>query len=406
MASLSLDRGRLMAHICVVRQGYAFNDPRVRRELRALLDAGHSVDVICTRGETEAAPDRDPNDRLTVHRLPMTHRRTGVARYLFEYIAFPLMATACLIWLDRRRRFDVIQVNTLPDWLVFAAGGPRLRGVPVLLDLQECMPEFFATKFHTSPDHPGVRLLEFAERMSLRFASAAITCTREMRDTFVARGTPSHRIGVVMNGADESTFDPARYPPRDRQEGRFSLIHHGTIVEHAGLDTIIRAVDRLRGRIPGLTLEVYGDGAYQAELQRMVDELELHRQVTFHGFVQIEDLVAAIAEADAGVVAMKRDAFRDLTLCNKMFDLITMQRPVICSRTKSTMACFPNGSLKYFESGDDADLARAIEELYADPGQSHKLVQSATERNEPYRWPHQRERYMAVIDGLLEARPR
>ena len=36
-----------------------------------------------------------------------------------------------------------------------------------------------------------------------------------------------------------------------------------------------------------------------------------------------------LGEADAGVVAFRRDAFRDLTLCNKMFDLIALGKPVI-----------------------------------------------------------------------------
>ena len=47
------------------------------------------------------------------------------------------------------------------------------------------------------------------------------------------------------------------------------------------------------------------------------------------GFVPIDELLRAIAGADVGVVAMKRDAFRDLTLCNKMYDFITMRRPAV-----------------------------------------------------------------------------
>ena len=133
----------------------------------------------------------------------------------------------------------------------------------------------------------------------------------------------------------------------------------------------------------------------------MVDEFGLQHEVTFHGYVPMDELVAAIADADAGVVAMKRDAFRDLTHCNKMFDLITMRRPAICSRTKSVIAYFPNDSLKYFDADDDADLARAIEELYENPHQSDDLVECATAQNEPYRWPYQREHYLAVIEELL-----
>jgi glycosyltransferase involved in cell wall biosynthesis len=389
-----------MARVCVVRQFYVPDDPRVRREIHALTQAGHSVDVICLRRAGEPARVRD--GALTIHRLPMAHRRGGVARYLFEYLWFPLMAGLYLAWLDLRHRFDLVQVNTVPDWLVFAAIGPRLRGVPVLLDLHECMPEFFASKFGTGLDHPGVRVLGFLERLSIRFASFAITCTEQMRDAFVSRGAPRERIAVVMNSTDESTFDPHRFPPRGERRDHFSLVSHGTVEERYGLDTVIRAMRQLRGRIP-VAFEVYGEGSYSDELRRMVEEFGLEQQVTFHGFVPLDELLSGIADADAGVVAMKRDAFRDLTHCNKMFDLITMRRPVICSRTKSVMAYFPNGALKYFDADDDADLARAIEELYWDADLSGRLVRSAAATNEPYRWPHQRELYLDVVDGLLRS---
>jgi glycosyltransferase involved in cell wall biosynthesis len=388
-----------MARVCVIRQFYVPDDPRVRREINALMNAGHSVDVICLRRPHEPARQRD--GKLTIHRLPMDHRRGGIGRYLFEYLGFSLLAALYLARLDRRRRFDLVQVHTVPDWLVFAAIGPRLRGVPVLLDLHECMPEFFASKFGTDLTHPGVRLLGFLERTSIRFASVAITCTEQMREAFISRGAPPDRITVVMNSTEESIFDPRRFPPRDRQNGRFSLVAHGTLEERYGIDTVIRAMQRLRGRIPDLALEVYGDGSHSEDLRRMVDDFGLQEEVRFHGFVPIDELLAAIADADAGVVAMKQDAFRDLTHCNKMFDLITMRRPVICSRTRAVMAYFPSGSLQYFDAGDDRDLARAIEELYNHPDQSRQLVCSASVNNEPYRWPHQSRRYLAVVNSLL-----
>ncbi len=391
-----------MARICVVRQANALQDPRVRREIDALIGAGHEVDVICMRAPGEARFERAAG--LAVHRLPMSHRRTSFARYLFEYIAFPLMAMAYVAWLDRRRSFDLVQVNTVPDWLVVAGLAPRLRGVPILLDLHECVPEFFASKVGTSMSHPLVWMLSRLEQASIRFATRAITCTAHMRDAFVSRGAAPERIGVVINGADESVFDPSRVSPGARSEESFSLISHGTIEERYGLGTIVAAVAQLRERMPGLRLEVYGAGSYEDELRRMVCELGVGDEVALHGFVSTEELLQAIADADAGVVAMKRDRFRDLTHCNKMFELIAMRKPVICSRTKSVMRYFPNGSLKYFESGDVADLARAIEELHGDPDQARRLVQSASAQNEPYRWSHQRAFYVALIEEILGER--
>jgi len=393
-----------MAHIGIIRQYMVPDDPRVRREMRALADAGHTVEVICMRGLGQSA--REVDGSIEIHRLPMSHRRGGTARYIWEYIAFPVLAAMYVARLDRRRRFDLVQVHTVPDWLVFAAVVPRRRGAKVLLDLHECVPEFFATKSGTESRHWMVRMLGYLERASIRFATHAITCTEQMKEAFVSRGSAPERIDVVMNSAEESVFDPGRHHPRPRQPERFTLISHGSLEERYGVDTAIRAVNRLRDRIPGLTLEVYGEGSAQEELERLVDELALQQHVRFHGYVPIDDLVAAIADADAGVVAMKPDAFRHLTHCNKMFDLITMRRPVICSRTRSVAAYFPPTSLHYFEGDDDADLARAIEALHADPGLADRLVAGATETNETYRWPNQRQHYLSIVESVLaSARP-
>jgi glycosyltransferase involved in cell wall biosynthesis len=392
-----------MARVCVVRAFFVPDDVRVRREINALADAGHQVTVICMRSPGRAR--REWYGPVEIHRLPMTHRRGGILRYLFEYVAFPVLAGLYLAALDLRRRFELIQVNTIPDWLVFAALGPRLRGVPVVLDLHELMPEFFASKFRTTLRHPAVRALAALEQASIRFADVAMTCTDEMRDAFVSRGADPARLGVVMNSSEEAIFDPESHPPRrGRRNGRFSLICHGTIEERYGLDTIIRALDRLDDRIPGLTLDIYGDGSYVQELRGMVEQFGLGDRVSFNGFVPVDQLVAAIADADAGVVAMKRDAFRDLTQCNKMFDLITMRRPVICSRTTSVMASFPDDCFHYFDADDDADLARAIEEMFAQPQLGPRLVERAEEQNQAYRWSRQRERYLGLVDRALAAR--
>ena len=118
------------------------------------------------------------------------------------------------------------------------------------------------------------------------------------------------------------------------------------------------------------------------------------------GLVPLDELLRAIAAADAGLVAMKRDSFRDLTHTNKMFDFIAMRRPVIVSRTASVEAYFDESCFQLFDSEDDRDLARAIRELHADPGLRERLVRRAAEVNEPYRWPRQRELYRHVVERL------
>jgi glycosyltransferase involved in cell wall biosynthesis len=374
--------------VCAVRQ-FPF-DTHLRREVDALLDAGHEVDVVCMSGD--GRPRRERRGRLTIWRMPVQHRRGGRGRYVVEHAAFVTAAALTVAGLHVRRRFDVVQVNSPPDSVVLAALVPKLTGTPLLLDLVESTPEFFATRFGTPDTHPVARLLAGVEQRSIRFADHAITGTRHMRERFAARGADATRIDVVLNASDERFFDPALAPPASEPaDDTFTLVCHGSIEPRYGLDTAIR-------------FEIYGEGSARAELERLARELGVDDRVRFHGFVAIDELVAALARADAGVVAVKRDPFRDLTHTNKMFDFVAMRRPAIVSWTRSVADYFDEEALEYFRSDDSDDLARAIREVRRDPRRRQAMVRRAGELYEAYRWPRQREIYVAAVENLAFSR--
>ena len=80
-----------MARICVIRQGFFPLDTRVRREVHALVSAGHEVDVICVRRPGQ--PRWERTGGVTVYRLPLPLRRSdGRGRYLVQYAVFGLAA--------------------------------------------------------------------------------------------------------------------------------------------------------------------------------------------------------------------------------------------------------------------------------------------------------------------------
>ncbi|HET6731205.1 glycosyltransferase [Mycobacterium sp.] len=383
--------------VCLVRQYYVPLDTRVLREAEALVDSGHEVDLVCLRDKGE--PSRERRGALHIYRLPLSRKRGGSTLWpLAEYVFFFCAATVLVNLLHLRRRYAVVQANSVPDFLIFVAAIPRLLGARAVLDLHEPMPEFYASKFGSGPDHPGVRLMAFIERISIRFADEAITVTDPMRDRFVARGADPGKITVVLNGADEKVFDPSRCSPAT-SDGEFRLVCHGSIEERYGLDTVIRAVALLADELPALRLRIYGRGTYKQELERLVADLGVGDRVWFsEGFVPIDELVQALAEADAGVVAMKQDAFRDLTLANKMYDFITMRKPQLVSRTRSVEVYFDETAFGLFRSDDPMDLARAIREVVADPQRRAVMVDSAAKQGDAHRWPLTAPRYVGVIE--------
>jgi glycosyltransferase involved in cell wall biosynthesis len=223
-----------------------------------------------------------------------------------------------------------------------------------------------------------------------------------MRQAFVARGADPDRLGVVLNSSEEDLFDVASHPPAGSGGDGFLVLCHGSVEQRYGIDTAIRAVALLRDELPGLRLQIMGRGSYVETARALARDLGVADRVELNDrWVPLAELLEAIAHCDAGLVAMKRDAFRDLTHCNKMYDLVTMRRPVLMSRTRSVEAYFGEESFEYFASDDPPALADAIRRLSADPARRVQLVARAAQALEPYRWPRQRAIYSGYVDRLL-----
>src|SRR3712207_1059811 len=77
------------------------------------------------------------------------------------------------------------------------------------------------------------------------------------------RGAAEDKVTVVMDGGDEDVVRRGRsVAPGPATSGTFTLVSHGTVEQHYGLDTVIEAVAVLREEIPGLRLRIYGDGSH------------------------------------------------------------------------------------------------------------------------------------------------
>ena len=130
----------------MVVHSYYEEDPRVRREAEALVAAGRPVIVFALRNPGTARAERVAGVdvvRLSVQR----HQGASPGVYLAEYLAFLARAMVASNLAHRRRRFSLVQVHSIPDFLVAAAVPLRLTGIPVILDLHEAMPDFFRHRF-------------------------------------------------------------------------------------------------------------------------------------------------------------------------------------------------------------------------------------------------------------------
>lgn len=391
-----------MSKIAMVAYTNYGRDPRVRREAEVLVQAGHDV-VFLARRQPGDTPEQRISGVLVRRFGGISHGRRSKLGYILEYALFFFHSMAYLTL--RAGRFDLVHVNNMPDFLVFAAWLPRLLGKPVIHDVHDLMPELYEEKFAAGGNTLIRRLLLAQERLAGNFASAVLTVEDRLKDILARRGIPRDRISVLMNLPDERFFSPRSEAPKPASGSRFVLVYHGTLARRLGLDVAIRAVHRAKAEIPEIELRIIGAGEELANLRALVDELDLSLSVSFTGkFIRIEDIPSMIQDADVGVIPLRISSGTSIMLPTKLLEYVSVGIPCIVPRTATISRYFTNEMVEFFEADDVESLACAITALHRDPVRRTELARQATSKfADIYRWSLHKRVYTDLVTRLLAA---
>jgi glycosyltransferase involved in cell wall biosynthesis/O-antigen ligase len=382
--------------ICVVRHGYYPEDPRVYKEVRALIEAGYDVDVLCLSNPGDSR--REQIEGVRVYRMPKIGRRGSKISYMLEYALSILMMGVVLPVLHFRYRYACIQVNTLPDALVFITVLPKFFGARILLDMHEPTPELMMTKYEGV--HPHMLKLQcLMERLAIRYAHRVITVNDTIRQRFIERGADPDKIAVVRNVPPEGFGKTA--PPRTPHPG-FVIMTHGTLQTRYGQSLLLRVLPQIRGQIDGLRLIVAGPGETEAELKRLAKDLNCEDIVTFTGLVSRERIAELMSQTDVGIVPLLPGPFSELCQPNKLFEYMVLNVPVIAARLPAIEESFDDSCIRYFAAGDALDLAKAIVTLAGDARQRETLAANAFACYQPLCWREAKKEYVLIVDALIE----
>jgi len=344
----------------MLTHSYYEEDPRVRREAETLVAAGRPVDVFALR---RTGDDADGElEGVRIHRLNVQrHQGAGVATYLREYLAFLVRGGWALARRNARRRYALLQVHSMPDFLALAGLPLRVRGVPLLLDLHEAMPEFFPVRFPRAAGRPARAILRTQERLAIGVATHVITVNDLLRDRLIGLGVPARKVSVVPNHPALRRFDTTAADARPfMTDGVLRLVYAGAVTPVYELDVAVRAIARLGELRPELRvqLDVFGRGDSEGALRGLIAALGLGDRVTLHGRVPFETVPAAIAAADIGLAPTHLDSYTRFSLSTKLFEYGAMRRPVIATRLPLVERTFPAETVAVYEPGDADDLAR------------------------------------------------
>ena len=391
-----------MKSVCFVVQNVYDIDPRVRRKAEALVAAGYSVDVLALRAAN--GKKKYSLNGANVRTISLGKKRGSLARYFFEYATFFLWVLVRLPLQMLRRRYAAIDVNTLPDFLIFAPVVARWMGAMLVLDMHEIAPEFYMSKYQCAENSRSVQLLKYLEKISVNFADQVITINEPIEDLLVERGLSRSKSTVLMNAVDEARFVGYSSPSRGQKRpdpGKFVMMYHGTLTHIYGLDTAIEAFALCHKEIPGAELWILGSGPEKDGLIDLAQNCGVASKVRFVGQVESTEIPGWLNQCDVGILPIRRDVFLDFAFPNKLPEFIIMGKAVIVSRLKAIRHYFSDDALAYYEPNDRVDLSQQMVRLYEDLQLRTRLTLKAREEYAPIRWDLMKKRYIGLMQRLV-----
>ncbi len=385
--------------VCMITHSFYESDNRVIRYAETLAQRGDVVEVLALRRSPEV-PREESTNGVRVFRIQNRFAKDAQSRsadFLWPLLRFLAVSSWWVTRRHWRRRYDLVHVHNLPDFLVFATWYPKLTGTKVILDVHDIVPELFASKFGASDRSLLVRALRVVEKLSAAFASHVILANDLWLEKYTARSAPPQKCSVFINHVDERTFYPR---PRRHSDRRPVIMFPGGLQWHQGLDIAINAFAKLRRRLPQAEFHIYGDGKMKPSLMSLAQELGLNGSVRFFNPLRLQEIADVMAEADLGVVPKRADSFGNEAYSTKIMEFMSLGVPMVVSSTKIDRYYFDDSVVQFFESGNADALAEAMFNVLSNEERRRSLVARASEYVSRNSWQKRKADYLELVDRL------
>lgn len=222
------------------------------------------------------------------------------------------------------------------------------------------------------------KLILWLETLGLHLPDLIISDTRE----YVQYHCRTYRLAperfkLVPAGADDRLFYPRPHlqPPSDY----FRVIYYGTFIRNHGVPHMLAAIARLKSHAH-IRFDFYGEGPEAAEARTLARELDLEN-VTFHGWIEKEDLPLELAQSHLCFGAFGQTRQSRMTVQNKIWEAAAMKRPIVSGDAPAVREALQDREEIYLVERDDPQaLAEAIEYLAAHPQVCERLANRAHQR--------------------------
>jgi len=277
-----------------------------------------------------------------------------------------------------------VVIATSPQILVGVSGWAvgALRRLPWVFEVRDLWPESLVGVGQATADSLLYRSVGKVAHFLYRHATHIVVDGEWKRRHLIHQGVQTSRISVIRNGIEEDFCLPpnsaeaqaARLQLRKELGLRdeFVLLYAGTLGMAHGLETILQAAERLRGR-DDIVFLLVGAGAERGQLCELIEKLRI-TNVRLLEKQPRERIPSFLAAADACLAPLRNKEVFKSAIPSKMFEAMAAGKPAILGvegEAKEILLASQAGLA--IRPEDPQSMAEAILRLRNDPALCYAL---------------------------------
>jgi len=359
-------------------------DPRVYKEAKSLVDAGHEITVIVWDRHEEYGLE-DIVDGIRITRI----RNEGIMKILpNDLLRNPLWWRKAYkkgleLYKMGEFRFDAVHCHDL-DTLQAGVWLKKKTGCKLIFDSHE----LFAYMIKGNVPEMVVKYTLYMEKKLVRNVDWIITIDEPFKRYFKPFNKP---ITVVRNCKE--IFTDEYQPPNNEV---FTLLYIGIMEKMRFFPEILSLIESIDD------IKLVLGGKKEALFEIIKEKAKNLENVEFIGTVKTENILPLTLNADATFVIVKPTEFYSRTLFNKQFEAMVCGRPIIV--TKGTYAAKITEELNcgLTVEYNKNSIEEAILKLRDNPELCEELGRNALKAaKERYNWEIEKEKLLKVYGEII-----
>jgi len=328
-------------------------------------------------------------DGVEVRRVPVLRQRQDFCS-TFEMGTFVLSATLYSLLQVKEFKPDVVHIFFgIPDGPVGWAL-KRVYGLPYLISLRGAdVPSDEVKRFakHYQVLRPIVRGL-------WQDADAVVAVSNGLRE-FAFQTTPDLPIDVIPNAIELSEFTP---PLHRNGDGPTRLLFVGRFNAFKNVEALVKAAARIKEMgVDDFELHLVGEGSRRPNVERLIVESGLTRQVKMLGWVERDAIVERYRQADVFVTATTWEG-----MPNTVLEGMACGLPVVATRASGLEELVHDGVNGYLVDVNDVEaLARRMAALITNPHERQRMGKESRKIAErEFAWEYIAAQYLEIYQRI------